>query len=273
MAAARGYNLVEMLLTAGQGGRPGTKIEPKGVVIHWTANTNPGADARANRDYFQNHPANKVAAHYIVDDQVVVFCVPEDEMAYHVGAKRYNPEALRLLSSYPNNCTIGIEMCVNQDADFSQTYRNTVSLAADILSRHGWGVHELWRHFDITGKECPRFFVHDIGARDFGFASAATAWQRFKSDVLGILSGKPSDQAERVTGMYKDMAGHWAREDVEEATSLGLVRGMGDGTFGPDEGLTRVQGTVLALRGYKQLKARIEALENQVGEMLKLTRG
>jgi hypothetical protein len=32
-------------------------------------------------------------------------------MAYHVGAKNYTPEALGRLGHYPNNCTVGIELC------------------------------------------------------------------------------------------------------------------------------------------------------------------
>ncbi|TGU66736.1 N-acetylmuramoyl-L-alanine amidase, partial [Mesorhizobium sp. M00.F.Ca.ET.186.01.1.1] len=43
--------ITEMLLT-NPTARPGTKIVPKGLVIHWTANEKKGADAVANRNYF-----------------------------------------------------------------------------------------------------------------------------------------------------------------------------------------------------------------------------
>jgi len=249
--------LVEMFLTSGRGGRPGRKITPKAVVIHWTANTNPGADAVANRNYFENHPQNYVSAHYIVDDRQVVQCLPEDEMGYHVGAKKYRPKALKHLSSYPNNCTIGIEICVNSDADFSQTYRNAVALTADILHRYGWNAEHLWRHYDITGKDCPRFFVNDATARHYGFSSAAGGWAQFKQNVTQALKGEVDD------GMFLDMVGHWAKDSIEEAAKLGLVSGKGDGTFAPDENMTRAQGTVVVLRAYKDLMARIKALEER----------
>jgi len=177
----------KMLLTSGQGGRPGKKVTPKGLVIHWTANENPKADAVANRNYFENHPQNKVSAHYIVDDCQVVQCLPEDELGYHVGAKQYKPAALERLSSYPNDCTIGIEICVNRDGNFSKTYQNSVALAADILHRRGWGADRLWRHFDITGKDCPRFFVDNGTAIFYGFSSASAGWDRFKTDVVIAL--------------------------------------------------------------------------------------
>jgi hypothetical protein len=216
----------------------------------------------ANRNYFENHPQNKVSAHYVVDDRQVVQCLPEDEMGYHVGARRYQPRALKELSRYPNNCTIGVEICVNADADFSKTYRNAVALVADILRRHGWGVDRIWRHYDVTWKDCPRFFVDDETARAYGFSSAVKGWEGFKADVV-----KRAMQREEETGMFRDMAGHWAKDDVEEAAELGLVSGKGDGTFAPDEGMTRAQGTVVTLRAYKRLDAKIAALERRLDQL------
>jgi N-acetylmuramoyl-L-alanine amidase len=176
-----GMQIVDMLLT-NKNARPGIKITPRGLVIHWTANEGNGANAVANRNYF-NKPTTEASAHYIVDDKQIVRCLPENEMAYHVGAKQYKREAVAKLSSYPNNCTIGIEMCVNVDGNFQETYRRTVELAADILKRYGWGVDKLWRHFDITGKNCPAYFVSDDFARKYTGLTATQAWAKFKDDV------------------------------------------------------------------------------------------
>jgi N-acetylmuramoyl-L-alanine amidase len=173
--------ITDMLLT-NKNARPGTKITPRGLVIHWTANEGKGANAVANRNYF-NKPTTEASAHYIVDDKQIVRCLPENEMGYHVGARQYKPEAVAKLSSYPNNCTIGIEMCVNADGNFQETYRRTVELAADILKRYGWGVDRLWRHFDITGKNCPAYFVSDDFARKYTGLTATQAWAKFKDDV------------------------------------------------------------------------------------------
>lgn len=181
--------IVDMLLT-NKNARPGTKIIPRGLVIHWTANEGKGANAVANRNYF-NKPTTEASAHYIVDDKQIVRCLPENEMAYHVGAKQYKPEAVAKLSSYPNNCTIGIEMCVNADGNFQETYRHTVDLAVDILKRYGWGVDRLWRHFDITGKNCPAYFVSDDYGRKYTGLTAAQAWAKFKDDVNRLLVGNP----------------------------------------------------------------------------------
>ncbi|MFE1631033.1 N-acetylmuramoyl-L-alanine amidase [Brevibacillus reuszeri] len=192
--------IVEMLLTNTRA-RPGTKITPKGVVIHWTANEGKGANAVANRNYF-NKPTTEASTQYIVDDKQIVRCLPENEMGYHVGAKVYKPDALKQLSSYPNNCTIGIEMCVNQDGDFKAMYQRTLELTADILKRYGWGIDQLWRHFDITGKNCPAYFVSDDYARRFTGLTAAQAWAKFKDDVQKLLTGNPQKTQNNVDNCY-----------------------------------------------------------------------
>lgn len=181
--------ITEALLT-NPNARPGKIIVPKGVVIHWTANPNTGADAMANRHYF-NKPTTAASTHYIVDDKQIVRCLPETEMGYHVGAKSYKRDALARLSSYPNNCTIGIEMCVNADGRFPVMYQKTVELVVHILKRYGWGVDKLWRHYDITGKTCPAFFVADQEAKMYRGLSADEAWKRFKEDVHNLLTSHP----------------------------------------------------------------------------------
>lgn len=181
----------QMLLTYGRGGRPGKKLTAlKGVVIHWTANTGKGANAVANRNYFENNPDKKVSAHYIVDSIQIVQCIPDDEVAYHVGATSYKAEALSKLGSYPNAYCVGIEMCVNSDGDFNKTYANTVQLAAYLLNKYGLTADNLWRHYDVTGKDCPKYFADDATAKQYGFASAATGWKQFKEDVKKAMEYK-----------------------------------------------------------------------------------
>ncbi|MEK3745852.1 N-acetylmuramoyl-L-alanine amidase [Brevibacillus sp. FSL K6-0770] len=181
--------ITEMLLT-NPTARPGTKMVPKGLVIHWTANEKKGADAVANRNYF-NKPTTEASAHYIVDDRQIIRCLPETEMGYHVGAKSYKAEALQKLSAYPNDCTIGIEMCVNADGSFTKMYEQTVALTAELLKRYGWAVDKLWRHYDITGKNCPAFFVDERTAQAYFGKNAQAAWESFKQDVHRLLTGFP----------------------------------------------------------------------------------
>lgn len=204
------YQLVEMLLDNKAAGRPGHRINPKGLVVHWTANTAETADADNNRNYF-NFSGLAVSAHYIVDDKKVVQCLPEDEMAYHVGANRYMAKAQKELSWYPNNCTLGVEICVNSRGNFKKTIENAAALCADICRRHGWTSKQLWRHYDVTGKDCPKFFVVDDTAKAYGFSSAANGWAEFKAKVDLAIKGKPETLPK------------WKQEIMEKAKTQGLI--------------------------------------------------
>ncbi len=142
------------------------------IIAHWTANTNRGADAVANRNYF-NLGSRYASAHYCVDSRQAVRCLPECEVGYHVGAARYKPVGERLRKGFPspNYTTIGFEMCVNKDGDWSKTVNHSTSLAAWLLRKHNLGIDALYRHYDVTGKDCPRMYVPEA------------AWEEFKAAV------------------------------------------------------------------------------------------
>lgn len=146
--------------------------EVRAIIAHWTANTSRGADAAANRNYF-NLGSRYASAHYCVDDRQAVRCIPEDEVAYHVGAVRYKPIGERLRKGYPtpNYTTIGFEMCVNSDGDWNKTLRNSIELSAWLLRKHGLTINDLHRHYDVTGKDCPRMYVPE------------GPWAAFKAEV------------------------------------------------------------------------------------------
>jgi N-acetylmuramoyl-L-alanine amidase len=142
----------------------------------------------ANRNYFENlksqpqataEERNKglyASAHFIVGlEGEIIQCLLEDEMAYHVGAVRYSPLALQRLSAYPNNCTLGIELCHPAELDkdgnkikdsglwrgefLPQTLAAAAELITELLERYSLGKDTIYRHYDITGKDCPRYFV------------------------------------------------------------------------------------------------------------------
>jgi N-acetylmuramoyl-L-alanine amidase len=151
--------------------------ELKGIVAHWTANKRTGADAKANRNYF-NGSAQYASAHYIVDDGEVLQCVPDNEVGYHVGAKTYKPDGEKIMGDTglsPNFFLIGFEMCVNEDGDWNKTYKNSVHLAAHLLKKYKFSTDKLYRHFDITGKDCPKMMLE------------SASWNKFKADISAVM--------------------------------------------------------------------------------------
>lgn len=151
------------LLTVNPYSRPGTALEKvNGIVIHYTAN--PGATAIANRNYFENLKdthTTKASSHFVVGlEGEIVQCIPTAEIAY--------------ASNDRNSDTISIECCYkNEDGSFEQaTYDSVIRLTAWLCEKFGLTSEEVIRHYDVTGKLCPLYYVEH-----------EDAWTQFKKDV------------------------------------------------------------------------------------------
>lgn len=201
--------------------RPNKKLRKlKGIAIHWTGNTDVGANALANRTYF-NTTKSYGSAQYVVDDKQIIQCVPDDEVAYHVGANKYTAlgQSLREGAYSPNYYLIGIEMCVNRDGNWGMTYCNTVELTAYLLKTYRLAINSLYRHYDITGKDCPRMMINQ------------TAWELFKTDVANMLGYLPAEEKKITKTLKKGSKG----EEVRTLQTLLNKNGyqlIVDGDFG-----------------------------------------
>lgn len=181
--------------------RPGRKLTSiKGVVVHWTGN--PTGTAKGHAKYFhelskQSPDDNKwdryASAHYFVGlDGDVIQLIPDNEMAYHVGAKEYKDDVLdKFNTTYPNNCLIGVEMChPDKSGEFTEiTYKVTVNLVAYLLEKHDLTTTDIVRHYDVTGKVCPKWFVENDDD-----------WQKFKGDVAKLMR-TPASRLEKIKKM------------------------------------------------------------------------
>ncbi len=159
------YQTKENYLTINEYSRPGKKLNKvKGIVVHWVANAR--TSANGNRNFFENRKDGKTgygSAHFIIDlNGSVMLVVPEDELAYHVGAKRYKTEAVKKLSDYPNDCTLGIECTHLTDSGkmSNKTDKTLVELITNLMSKYSLDPQkDLYLHYDITGKDCHKWFV------------------------------------------------------------------------------------------------------------------
>lgn len=153
------------------------------IVAHYTGNPGHGANAQANRSYF-NQGFRAASAHYCVDDHSIVQCLPDREVGYHVGDRPlgvYKSAGLLLMGGAhgltPNYFCIGVEMCINSDGDWNKTRWHSAALYAYLLSKHNLPISQLLRHFDITGKKCPAMFLAD------------RLWEDYKGEIAVILQG------------------------------------------------------------------------------------
>ena len=172
--------MITKLLTINEWSRPKRPLESiKGLVIHWVGN--PQTDANANWRYFEYRKGGTAgygSAHYIVGlEGEVLHCIPDNEMAYHVGADKYTDYALAKYGTYPNNCTIGIETChLDWEGNYStktlEELAGLITNLCDIYKLHP--IRDVTTHNAITGKDCPRFFVN-----------RPIAWDWFKYAIAG----------------------------------------------------------------------------------------
>lgn len=177
LSSVRGQNVADVdasqpdidvqLLDVNPYSRPGTESDGiNGIVIHYTAN--PGSTAQENRDYFnglQYSHETEASSNFIIGiDGEIIQCVPTWEVAY--------------ASNDRNSDTVSIECChPDESGRFTeQTYRSLVQLTAWLCVKFDLGPEDVIRHYDVTGKICPKYFVEN-----------EDAWETFRRDVENAM--------------------------------------------------------------------------------------
>ena len=159
----------DMLLTPNKWSRPQTKIGTiKNIVIHWVGNA--GSTAENNAKYFDSLKDGRgiyASSHYIIgNDGVVIRCIPENELAYH--------------ASKANNYSIGIEVCHpdNIGKYTDAAYKALIELLVDLCTRYKLEpTRAIIRHYDVSGKECPKYYVRN-----------EDAWKKLKQEVMDAMN-------------------------------------------------------------------------------------
>ena len=158
--------------------------------------------------------------------------MPENELAYHVGATTYTNFALQKIGPYPNNLLVGIECCTASDKDYIPIpsdysnlnkysdlgkpskilYENLIEFAADFCTRHNLDpLTQIYRHYDITGKICHRYYVaHD------------NEWKQLKQDVYNKMHSISND-AEVVEATHAEGNYDWAQSCLDSLMSKGII--------------------------------------------------
>jgi N-acetylmuramoyl-L-alanine amidase len=158
------------LLSVNPYSRPGTPLKKiNGIVIHYVGN--PGTSAKNNRDYFESLASTGktfASSHFIVGlEGEIIQCVPLTELAY--------------CSNSRNEDTISIEVC-HPDASgkFQQnTLENLERLTAWLCVSFGLRREDVIRHYDVTGKICPKYYVEH-----------EDAWFSFLDGVETLISAQ-----------------------------------------------------------------------------------
>lgn len=197
---------------------PQKYITPAGIILHYIGN--PGTSARQNAKYF--HSVNtQVSVNYVVDDDEIIELIPPYMKSYGTSSGEYNGRFIQ------------IEMChPDESGRISEaTLDNTVGLCRELMAKYG--ISEIIRHYDVTGKRCPLWYVvhPDEWAALLG---------RIKEG--GKKEEKPMEKASDNT------PAEWARKAVEWAKESGILRGDETGDLRLRDGVTREELCVMLYR-------------------------
>ena len=162
----------KQLLTPNPYSRPETPVQKvNAIVIHYVGN--PGTTAGQNRSFFaglaaqtpveegQPDPNTYASSHFLIGlDGEIIQCVPVNEVAY--------------CSSDRNSDTVSIEVChPDAEGQFTEaSMASLVKLTAWLCEAFHLSADDVIRHYDVTGKECPLYYVHH-----------PEAWQGLKEAV------------------------------------------------------------------------------------------
>ena len=128
------------------------------LAIHYVGN--PGSSAKGNRNYF-NSEGVEVCSHFIVGlDGEVLQCLPLNERSVATNQR--------------NGVSLSIEVChPDETGRFSDvTYDSLIRLAAWLCEQFDLTEENLIRHYDVSGKLCPLYYVQH-----------EDAWLQLKRDV------------------------------------------------------------------------------------------
>ncbi|MED4261957.1 N-acetylmuramoyl-L-alanine amidase [Priestia aryabhattai] len=194
---------IEDLVKVNHYTRRGLKLlAVKGIVVHYTAT--PGASAKNERDYFNGTCITQkraASAHIFVDKNEARLIVPLDEVAFHANDHACRIPQLKATADYykqggANLTAIGVEMCIEKDGSLhANTLKRTIQVVAELCKMYKLQADDIFRHYDVTGKNCPAFWVKDPA----GFAN-------FKNDVAKVLKDnepKPAPSPVQKGGIYR----------------------------------------------------------------------
>lgn len=202
------------------GKRPLSAI--KFIVIHDTANTGKGADAMAHYRYLQ-HATRSGSAHYYVDDKEIVQTIDDSVVAWSVGDKWARKNATR--DDVTNYNSISVELCINEGIDKAKAYQNLLWLTRYLMTKFN---AEVVRHFDATGKPCPKSWQ----------ANNWSQWWKFKKELTNMVS-------------------KWAEKDWNWAVDNHITDGSN-----PQGQCTREQVVSLLKRMYDLIKREVQNEQN-----------
>ena len=201
----------------------------KYLVYHYTGND--GDHDTNNAKYYQNNVV-QASAHFFVDDDSVTQSVPDLRIAWAVGGKKWadcnKTGGGTLYGIATNTNSLSIEMCDTRADGTLMATKETLKRAAELgralMAKYNIPIEQVIRHFDVTGKHCPAYFMEE------------TKWQAFKRTLAAPQEDDTmtKEQFKEMMDEYLNERGQiepsdWSTEHRAWAEGIGLIQGDENG--------------------------------------------
>lgn len=183
----------------------------KYIVIHDTQNKSKGADSDAHFSYFNGGNRNSSADFFVDSEKILQINDYTKYCTWQVGDGKGK-------YGITNQNSVGIEICVNSDGDYDKAFLNAVELTKYLMKELGISAERVIRHYDASKKLCPASMSE----------SSWTKWEEFKEAIMD-------------ENVFLDTKGHFAEKDIAELFEMGVINGVTETEFKPDDVATRAQ--------------------------------
>lgn len=271
------FEIKKQLLPIGHINRSGVKITPTVAVVHYTANDSPKATDTMNvryasREYelglYKDSKGNIVkgyiekgskdakgigkkfrygSAQWYIDMDSATLAIPQTEEAMGCGDRALPADngyrgqtkfTFEVLGGKPNKHALNYELCNN--ADWDKTCANGAKIIARDMVDYNIPMTMLVRHYDISGKICPKPLIDE------------TKWAAFKKLVENEIKAIMIKEIKIMFSDEKDIA-TWAKPSVDRMVQLGVFSSGEAVGFRPNDPITRQELAVVLDRFAKIL--------------------
>lgn len=167
----------------------GTGNPCKYIVIHETDNYSKGAGAKTHAKAQHDGNFADMSVHYYCGSDGIYQAAEHTCKCWHIGREYGGNHSIH---DATNNNSIGIEICVNSDGNYTVARQNAIELVKYLLQTTGIPASRVIRHFDAKGKYCPRKML-----------DTPSLWTDFKNQISGASGGSSVISGAYQTGVYR----------------------------------------------------------------------
>lgn len=173
--------IIQQILPHGHRLRTSGSYTKTTITIHSTGN--PSSTAQNERDWLDNKSNTREASwHYVAGEDTVIQALPDDAEAWHCSVTE------------GNRYSISIEIC--ESGDRRKTLLNAAEFAAVKALELDITEKDIVKHFDWSGKGCPRILI------DKNYIKDGMDWAWFITEVKKKMASITQEQFNAMLDNY-----------------------------------------------------------------------